>query len=323
MSLPKLHSVTKKIVVAFVGGFLLLFLLFHMSANLCVLRNDDGRWYTEFCHFMGTNYVVKVMEVLLLALLALHVVLTVWLWIGNRRARPVGYHKKQRSKTDLGSKLTMWTGILILFGLLAHFGDFFFAKIDGPTFSEPTYIVKAEALRTDEVTALQQGAMQQGMAAEDFLDMYEMQLEQLADQFSPDEMAQLSKNIDDLRRMVPVVNIMEKAYEENRFAIEHKWIRGLDKRDREALEAAIEGVDVYPDFYVMAREKFKSPYICVCYLLFFVVVWFHMRHAFQAAFQTLGLTNYKYGRAVELVGVVYAWVICLGFAAVPIGVLLF
>lgn len=323
MSLPKLQSVTKKVLVAFAGGFLLLFLLFHMCANLCILRADDGRWYTDFCYFMGKNYVVKVFEVVLLAMLALHIIITVWLWIGNRRARPVGYHKPQRSKTDRGSKLMMWTGVLIFFCLLMHFGDFFFAKFGWPTFSEPTYIVEAESLRTDEVTTLQQGAVQQGMTPEEFLDMYDMQLQQYADNFSPGEMAQLNKNLDDLRKVVPVVNIMEKAYNEGRFVIDNRWIRGLDKADKAALEAAIEGVDVHPDFYVMAREKFKVPHICVFYLLFFAVLWIHMRHAFPSAFQTLGLNNYKYGRAIEIVGVVYAWVVCLGFAAVPIGVLLF
>ena len=60
MNLPKIHSITKKILVALVGGFLLVFLLFHMTANLFVLRHDDGAWYSAFCHFMGTNWIVKI-----------------------------------------------------------------------------------------------------------------------------------------------------------------------------------------------------------------------------------------------------------------------
>ena len=41
MDLPKIHSITKKLLVALVGAFLLLFLLFHMTANLFILRHDD------------------------------------------------------------------------------------------------------------------------------------------------------------------------------------------------------------------------------------------------------------------------------------------
>ena len=42
MNLPRIHSITKKICVALLGGFLLIFLLFHACANLCILRHDDG-----------------------------------------------------------------------------------------------------------------------------------------------------------------------------------------------------------------------------------------------------------------------------------------
>ena len=65
MNLPKIHSISKKICVALLGGFLLIFILFHASANLLVLRHDDGAWYSAFCHFMGTNYIVKVSQLLL------------------------------------------------------------------------------------------------------------------------------------------------------------------------------------------------------------------------------------------------------------------
>ena len=59
MNLPKIHSISKKICVALLGGFLLIFLLFHAGANMFILRHDDGAWYNAFCHFMGTNWIVK------------------------------------------------------------------------------------------------------------------------------------------------------------------------------------------------------------------------------------------------------------------------
>ena len=52
MNLPKIHSISKKILVALLGAFLSVFLLFHASANLCILRNDGGEWYNAFCDFM-------------------------------------------------------------------------------------------------------------------------------------------------------------------------------------------------------------------------------------------------------------------------------
>ena len=87
MNLPQIHSITKKICVALIGAFLLIFLLFHSCANLCILRNDGGAWYNAFCHFMGTNIFVKIFEVILLALFVFHICLTMWLWFTNHQAR--------------------------------------------------------------------------------------------------------------------------------------------------------------------------------------------------------------------------------------------
>ena len=210
MNLPKIHSITKKILVALLGVFLSIFLLFHAAANLCILRHDGGAWYNAFCDFMGTNYVVKVFEIILLGAFLLHIVLTMWLAFTNRLARPKGYHKAQRSKTHTGSKLQIWTGILILVCLLLHFMDFYFVKL------------------------------------------------------------------------------------------------GL--------------VDGNLNFYEQAHEKFQIPHIAISYLIFIVVVWFHMRHGFAAMFQTLGLYNYKYGKAIEIIGIIYATVVCLMFTAVVVGV---
>ena len=210
MNLPKIHSISKKIFVALLGAFLSIFLLFHAAANLCILRHDGGAWYNAFCDFMGTNYVVKVFEIILLGAFLLHIVLTMWLAFTNRLARPKGYHKAQRSKTHTGSKLQIWTGILIFVCLLLHFMDFYFVKL------------------------------------------------------------------------------------------------GL--------------VDGNLNFYEQAHEKFQIPHIAISYLIFFMVVWFHMRHGFAAMFQTLGLYNYKYGKAIEIIGIIYATVVCLMFTAVVVGV---
>lgn len=210
MNIPKIHSISKKILVALLGAFLSIFLLFHAGANLCILRQDGGAWYNAFCDFMGSNLIVKIFEVVLLGALVLHIALTVWLTITNKMARPRGYHKPQRSKTHTGSKLQVWTGIFIIACLLLHFMDFFFVKL------------------------------------------------------------------------------------------------GL--------------VDGNANFYQQAHEKFQIPHIAVCYLLFFVVVWFHLRHGIAAVFQTLGLYNDKYGRMIEIIGAIYATVLFLMFTTVVVGV---
>ena len=264
MNLPKIHSISKKIFVALLGAFLSIFLLFHAAANLLILRNDGGEWYNAFCDFMGTNYVVKVFEIILLGTFLLHIVLSIWLAITNKKARPVGYHKPQRSKTHTGSKLQVWTGILIIVCLFAHFMDFYFVKIGWVT---GKYMVKTEevvALKTTQPTAA------------------------------------------------------SYAEQHGEYSAKQNWLTNFDKEDKAVLEAA--GLEVEPDFYHQAREKFKILHIVISYLVFFAVVWFHLRHGFAAVFQTFGLYNYKYGKAIEVLGQIFTWVVCLMFTVVVIGV---
>ena len=260
MNIPKIHSISKKILVGALGAFLSFFLLFHASANLLILRHDGGEWYNAFCHFMGTYVIVKVMEIGLFAALLLHVVLAIWLAVTNKMARPKGYHKPQRSKTHTGSKLQVWTGILIFACLIMHFTDFYFVKIG---------LVKGKYMaKTEDVVALKTT--------------------------QPDA--------------------FNYAEQHGEYSAKENWLTNFDKEDKVVLEAA--GLEVEPDFYHQAREKFKILHIVISYLVFFAVVWFHLRHGFAAVFQTFGLYNYKYGKAIEVLGQIYTWVVCLMFAVV-------
>ena len=264
MNIPKIHSISKKILVGTLGAFLSFFLLFHASANLLILRHDGGEWYNAFCHFMGTYVIVKVLEIGLFASLLLHAVLAIWLAITNKMARPKGYHKPQRSKTHTGSKIQMWTGILIFACLIMHFTDFYFVKIG---WVKGKYMVK-----TEDVIALKTT--------------------------QPDAVSY--------------------AEQHGEYSANDNWLTNFDKEDKAILETA--GLEVEPDFYHQAREKFKILHIVIAYLVFFVVVWFHLRHGFPAIFQTFGLYNYKYGKAIEVLGQIYTWVVCLMFTTVVLGV---
>ena len=144
-------SITKKITLAIIGLFLITFLLVHLGINLCLLRDDGGAWFRAAAHFMGTNYLVKVFEIVLFGAIALHILLALLIQFHNWYARPIGYKSCNKSKTALGSKLMIWTGILIVFFLAVHFVHFYFAKIglvDGPldANNEPDFYVMAHIL---------------------------------------------------------------------------------------------------------------------------------------------------------------------------------
>lgn len=270
--LIKISSITKKLLVALFASFLLIFLLFHMTANLFILADDGGDAYSAFCHFMGTNVFVKVFEVILFGCLVLHLCLASYLWFQNRRNRPVGYKKPSKTKTGKGSKLMMITGSLLLVCLVFHFYDFYFVKLN---FVEGTYMVKTEDFVVN----------------------------------SPDQ------EISEEAQMT-----LMRLIDQGKASKDMQWIRQISATERDVLQQAFPEAEFEPDFYHMARQKFSVWHIVLGYLIFFAVVGIHIRHGFQSAFQTFGLNHYKYSRLIEILGVVYTWVVILGFAAVPLGV---
>lgn len=313
MNLPKLHSITKKILVALLGGFLLVFLLFHATANLFILRHDEGAWYSAFCHFMGTNWLVKVFEIALLGAIALHILLTLWLALTNRLARPVRYHQAQKSKTHSTSKLMVWTGILIFVCLIVHFCDFYFVKLG---WVKGEYMVKTEKLQSEEIMGLVQYSQQMGMSPEEFIDELETNAMNYADENG--DASEVEDYIAKMRDQLAVIDIVQRAQMEGNITTDGQWIRHLTYDERQTLKRVLPESDSEPDFYYMAREKFSHWHIVLGYLVFFFVIFMHLRHAFPSAFQTLGLNNYKYNNIIEALGKIYTWLVVLMFAAVPI-----
>jgi succinate dehydrogenase / fumarate reductase, cytochrome b subunit len=122
-------SIGKKVTMGIAGSFLILFLLVHLGINLTLLRDDGGEWYRAASHFMGSNYIVKVFEIVLGMALLLHMCLGVVLWLENRMARPVRYFRTNRSNTSFFSKYMIHTGVIIFVFLVIHFMNFYFVKL--------------------------------------------------------------------------------------------------------------------------------------------------------------------------------------------------
>ncbi len=84
----------------------------------------------------------------------------------------------------------------------------------------------------------------------------------------------------------------------------------------------LEGIDKH-DFYSMAVILFKNPWYSGIYLVSFLFLGFHLKHAFQSAFQTFGINHPAYTPVIKAVGTIYALVISLGFASIPVYFLFF
>ena len=205
--------------MAFLGLFLMVFLVVHLGINLCLLRSDGGAWFNAAAHFMGTNYIVKVFEMALFAGFILHIAIGIILQIQNWMSRPVRYLVTNKTDTPFLSKYMIYTGGIVLIFLIIHFMNFYFIKLG--------------------------------------------------------------------------------------------WVS--------TPHISPEGE---PEFYLIAQELFLQPFYSFLYIVLFVVLGFHLNHAFQAAWQTLGVNHPQYNNCITRFGTFYAIIVPLGFIIIPIYFLL-
>lgn len=122
-------SITRKVLMALAGLFLVTFLCVHLGINLMLLKNDGGRAFTEAATFMGTNALIKVFEIVLFAGFSLHIIFGLLVSGQNKGARPTSYAVNNSSDTSPFSKYMFHTGIIVFIFLALHFLDFYFIKI--------------------------------------------------------------------------------------------------------------------------------------------------------------------------------------------------
>jgi succinate dehydrogenase / fumarate reductase cytochrome b subunit len=121
-------SISKKLVMALAGMFLLMFLPVHFVINLLLLKSDPEP-FNRAASFMATFPLVKVFEIALMAAILVHIIYGIYLQIQNWLARPIGYAGGQKSKTSSLSRFMIWTGATVFTFLVLHFFNFYFIKL--------------------------------------------------------------------------------------------------------------------------------------------------------------------------------------------------
>ncbi|MCX6290467.1 MAG: succinate dehydrogenase cytochrome b subunit [Bacteroidetes bacterium] len=65
-------------------------------------------------------------------------------------------------------------------------------------------------------------------------------------------------------------------------------------------------------------NAFTTAWYASLYIVAMIILGFHLNHGFQSAFQTLGLSNHKYIKTWKCAGTVFALIMMIGFASVPV-----
>jgi succinate dehydrogenase / fumarate reductase cytochrome b subunit len=79
-------SIGKKLLMALTGLFLISFLVIHATINAMIFYNDGGETFTHWGHFMGTNPIIRTLEIGLVAGFLIHIVDGLLLWKNNKEA---------------------------------------------------------------------------------------------------------------------------------------------------------------------------------------------------------------------------------------------
>lgn len=118
-------SIGKKVVMGLTGLFLISFLLIHCFLNALIFFNDGGLTFNEGGHFMATNWIIRVVEIVLFIGLILHIVQALMLSIENRKARPIGYDQYNGAANSSWYSRSMGLlGTLLLVFLIVHLAHF-------------------------------------------------------------------------------------------------------------------------------------------------------------------------------------------------------
>ncbi len=125
-------SIGKKLMMSLAGLFLIIFLLVHLGINLSLIFSDSREPFNKAAHFMATNTIVRIMEIVLFGGFFLHMIYGIVVQLQNWFARPRRYKIENYSQTSFFSKFMIHTAAIITVFLVIHLSDFYFkAKLFG------------------------------------------------------------------------------------------------------------------------------------------------------------------------------------------------
>ncbi|MFT5240542.1 MAG: succinate dehydrogenase / fumarate reductase cytochrome b subunit [Candidatus Promineifilaceae bacterium] len=77
------------------------------------------------------------------------------------------------------------------------------------------------------------------------------------------------------------------------------------------------------DLYRLVVEEFKKPMVSLAYVIAIGIMFFHLRHGFWSAFQSLGVGSKRLTPILNVAGIILSIILVFGFVLLPLYVLFF
>jgi succinate dehydrogenase / fumarate reductase cytochrome b subunit len=113
----------KKAVMAVTGAILFTFVIGHLAGNLQIFEGREKlNAYGQFLHSIGE--LLWPVRIVLIVCVLLHITATVQLALRKKRARPVGYSRKEAISSSYASRTMYWSGPIVLAFVIFHLLQF-------------------------------------------------------------------------------------------------------------------------------------------------------------------------------------------------------
>ena len=132
-------SIGKKLIMSLAGLFLILFLIVHLGINISLIICESREYFNIAAHFMSSNVIIKIFEIVLFGGFILHMLYGMVLQIQNWLARPKRYRIDNYSQTSFFSKFMIHTALIITVFLVLHLLDFFIKSKFADNVAEVVY----------------------------------------------------------------------------------------------------------------------------------------------------------------------------------------
>ena len=119
----------RKVLASLSGLFLVIFLIGHLIGNFQLfIPGEIGKTqFNKYALFMTTNPIVFILSMITYLSILMHIVLTIYLTIISKKARPVKYYNPTVSNTSSWASRNMTIlGIIILFFIVIHMKSFWY-----------------------------------------------------------------------------------------------------------------------------------------------------------------------------------------------------
>ncbi len=149
-------SVGTKLLIGLTGLALFLYLITHIAGNALIFFGPAT--FNQYAHTLTSNPLIPVIEIGLLLIFLVHVYKTVTMYLGNQRARPVGYLMKKRqgppSRKSFASTTMIFSGLWLLIFIVIHVKTFKYGTVyDAPGGVRDLYRTEMEAFANPLIVA--------------------------------------------------------------------------------------------------------------------------------------------------------------------------